>query len=463
MVDELIEAGVVIFNILLCIIIIGYIKKQKLKRNPLLKNSFYGFYLAMLLYFSAHFVRDFYFEAYGRLAWKLEATGGILAAWIFGNLILTLKYSEIASSIQLIERYLKDPPLLHAIYTFIMFVGIAVTWTLETFDAGQPSKTVFKEWYLVYIIVILFSAITIPTFYALRYSSGGSKAETGNVYLERFKIIVISYLFLVLTINTAYILTWFTHIKDLEVIGYILASFPLALMAFALREPKLLQEFTFEKPEVDGKTSVEEYQSALGKSALILYVPRAHYENAAIEIIANYLSLGKNVVLVTQAPRAKMYFERLEYFVTKDMIKLVEITTESTLIKSPMFSVKGLEEKDAYEDAGSLPVSINNLEYLTEIAEHMPRDSVLIFEALTGVILGLGENESVYKFFTGIVERMSAKNRTLVAFINSEGHEKEVVSSYEGLFINILKIEGDFIVTLKGEKKRIPIKNLSKE
>ncbi|MFQ5800815.1 MAG: hypothetical protein ACE5HH_03735 [Candidatus Hydrothermarchaeales archaeon] len=227
-----------------------------------------------------------------------------------------------------------------------------------------------------------------------------------------------------------------------------------------LKEPRPLQGFTFKKPDMEKKPAVAEFQRLLGRSALIEYTPTEDYEKATMMTVVNYLSSGKNVILISQAPRTKMYHEKLEYFIQKDVIKLVDITIESPLAKPQMFRVttRG-DETVAAEEIGIIPVSINNLEYLTEITEEMPDGSILIFEALTGIILSLGEDrkEAVYKFFSGIVEEMSTRDRTLVVFLNRSAHEKEVVSAYEGLFMNILKLEGDFLVALKGEKKRIAI------
>ncbi|RMF91184.1 MAG: hypothetical protein D6733_01865 [Methanobacteriota archaeon] len=224
------------------------------------------------------------------------------------------------------------------------------------------------------------------------------------------------------------------------------------------------ERLTFKKPEVEESPSVAEFQRTLGRSAIIEYLPTDTYEKATITAVANYLSSGKNVVLVSQAPRAGLYHEKLQYFIEKELVKIVEITAESPLAKPHMFKVAtgggaAQEEEDVKK---VIRVSINNLEYLTEIAEQMPEGSVLIFEALTNIILSLGKErkEAVYKFFSGIVEEMSAKDRTLVAFLNRGAHEASLISAYEGLFVTILQIEGETLVTLKGERRRLPFQSL---
>jgi len=201
-------------------------------------------------------------------------------------------------------------------------------------------------------------------------------------------------------------------------------------------------------------------QTALGRSALIEYAPVHNYEAATARIVSAFLDLGRKVVLVTQAPRARMYLSGFKGHVEKGQLKVINLTAENPLARPRMFMVAtgAVAEKGGGLEEELLSVSINNLEYLTEITQEMEERSVLIFEALTGLILALGSErrEAVYKFFSSIVEDMSAGERTLIAFLNREAHEREVVSAYEGLFINLLKIEGESFIKVKGERERIP-------
>jgi hypothetical protein len=217
------------------------------------------------------------------------------------------------------------------------------------------------------------------------------------------------------------------------------------------------------------KTSLEprvarEFYREFGRSALIEYTPTNRYENATIATVSNFLESGKNVVLLTQAPRSIMYFEGFSTYVKNKKLKVVNITAENPLARPQMFRVgTAADEKELTEiESDLIPVSVNNLEYVTEITEQMESGSVLIFEALTGIILALGKDkkEAVYKFFSTIVEEVSAKDRILVAFLNSGAHANEIVSAYEGLFVKIFKIDNNSIVSLKGEKIKIPIGEL---
>ncbi len=201
----------------------------------------------------------------------------------------------------------------------------------------------------------------------------------------------------------------------------------------------------------------------MGRSSLIEYMPTHNYENATIELVSGFLDTGRDVVLVTQAPRSSMYLERFAASAKKGTLRIVKITTENPLARPQMFRV-GSEYNDldnAKKKTDIVQVPINNLEYLSEITEGMGEGSALIFETLTGLILALGREkmEAVYKFTSSIVEEMSRRGRVLVAFINKGAHPSDTVSAYEGLFVRIFRIEGNSIVSLKGERKKIGFKD----
>jgi hypothetical protein len=463
----ILEVVILSLNILICVIILWFIKKQRLRRYVLFKNSFYGFYIVMILFFLTHVISGYSTEAIGRTMGKLEGTSGILAALIFGNVVVTLRYPKITSTTELLKEYFSNLPYPHFIYSIIMLVGIVLTWVTDSFVEVFSSTPGFKTLYVVFIALLVLSAVTFPTFYMLKHILRQKRAGLTEAYLERFKIMTYSYLLLVVLISGAHGLAWYTKRSEIEFLGYAITILPMVLMAYALKEPEVLEKLTFKKPEIEKKPSVAEFQRVLGRSALIEYIPSDNYEDATITAVVNYLSSGKNVVLISQAPRAGMYYEKLEYFIEKEVVKVVDITTESPLARPQMFRVAsgGGEAMHADEKKGLINVSINNLEYLTEITDQMPEGSVLIFEALTGIILSFGSErkEAIYKFFSGIVEGMSAKDRTLVVFLNRGAHEMETVRAYEGLFITILKIEGEGLVTIKGEKKKMSFVSLEKQ
>ncbi len=208
-----------------------------------------------------------------------------------------------------------------------------------------------------------------------------------------------------------------------------------------------------------------EFTEVLGRSALIEYTPINRYENATIAAVKSYILTERTVVLVTQAPRARLYYDKFKGYVEKGSLKVVSLTTENPLARPQMFRVDIPRSKEETREPGGqpiFPVSVNNLELLTEIVNETEEGSALIFEALTGLILALGRSkkESVYKFFSTIVEETSAKQRVLIALLNSGAHESEIVSAYEGLFLKILKMENDSIISLKGQRIKIPVEGL---
>jgi hypothetical protein len=252
---------------------------------------------------------------------------------------------------------------------------------------------------------------------------------------------------------------------DAAVIGVILFSIIIieAILFWQRKKVKGVEKEKSELKKVHDIPSISDFYKKFGRSALIEFTPTNRYENVTIATVHNFLEAGKNVVLLTHAPRSRMYLEGFHSFVKSGRLKVVNLTTENPLARPQMFRVAGPpDEKEPSSIETDLAlVSINNLEFLTEITEEMTAGSVLLFEALTGLILALGKEkkESVYKFFSTLIEEMSEKERIMVAFLNINAHEKEIVSAYEGLFMKIFKIENGHIISLKGEKIKIPVES----
>jgi hypothetical protein len=207
-------------------------------------------------------------------------------------------------------------------------------------------------------------------------------------------------------------------------------------------------------------SSSRELLRAFERSALIEYTPTDSFEHVTISVLASFLDSGKNVVLLTQAPRSGIYNDAFSAFVEKGSLKIVNITVENPNARSLIFRVAPPPKEmsqEGYSDINA--VSVNNLEFLIELTSSMESRSVLIFEALTGVILALGKekSETSYKFFSAIVEEMSSVDRTLIALLNKDALENEVLSAYEGLFVKIFKIDSGFIVSLKGGQIKLQI------
>ncbi len=228
----------------------------------------------------------------------------------------------------------------------------------------------------------------------------------------------------------------------------------------------LILGFIFRKPaekkrdKQNARASAEiDLLAALGKSVLIEYTPTDRFEDVTKKVLSKSLASKGSVVLLTQAPRSGIYYEEFRSDVKSGQLKMVNITSENPLARPQMFRVGKQEHEPprGKPDSEITAVSINNLEFAFEIVEELAPGGVLIFEALTGIILGLGseKRESAYKFFSSIVEELSEKDRTLVALLNRGAHEKETVSAYEGLFMNIFKIDEGCLVSLKGARDAV--------
>jgi hypothetical protein len=213
-------------------------------------------------------------------------------------------------------------------------------------------------------------------------------------------------------------------------------------------------------PSKEQKNEKKTVGLKIGTSSLVEFAPTNKFESRTIETVSDFIRKGKPVILVSQAPRTKMYFERLQDSAEKGELKIVGITSENPMTRPQMFRVvtPNLEEKESKKELITL-ISIHNLEYLTEIIGEIPKGGTLVFESMTGLILALGKDrkETAYKFFASIVEEMSVEERTLIALINKNAHDHETLSAYEGLFLNILKLEGDSLTSLK--EGRSPTQN----
>lgn len=455
MVGTIFQSGVYGLNILLSLTILQFIKRQNLKHYPLLKNSFYGFYASMIVYFFSHFISLQNPAWVITLGLKMEITAGIFAAWIFGNIVITLRYPKTPSSRKLLQTYFSKPSYPHMIYSAFMVTGVVFTWF------GNPVLVVsevpeYSQSFVLYVAFLFALAIAYPLL-----SISQHVKKNAGVYSERFKWMSVSYALLFMVLYSEHVLSWYAKTTDYYTVSFLVSMLPLAFMAYTLKEPTFLENFTFHQPAHDEKSGVSAFLDILGSSALIEYTPKEDYSMSVVHIAASYLSAGKNVVIVSQAPRDRIYREKFDYFISKNIAKVVSLVSDSQTLKFNVFHVQGdtsAEEEEIQKEA--IHVSIYNLEHLSEIVDHMPKGSVLIFEALSGLFLGLAEDSaSVYKFFTGIVEKISRMDRRVVAYINSAAHEPNVVSSYEGLFLNILRLEGDEVVSLKGVVKKIPFES----
>lgn len=448
------EIGIWVMNTAIAIVILIFIYRQRLKRYPLLKNSFYGFYTAIIFYFFAHILRHLYSAQINTVAftWRLEATTALLAAWIFGNIIPTLNFPEAKSTKEIIVNYFRHVPYPHFVYSMIMFAGIALTWLFYPFVTLTYVTPEYKIWYVGYMSIVVTSAVVFPTYYLLTHIKKLENAGISGEKTTRLKIMTYSYFSIAVFVNLIHTLVWYRKDESLEYFGYLVVMIPLITMAYALKEREVLSRLTFAKPAITAEESAKNYQMHLGSSALIEYEPKDKYEEAVISTVFSYVATGKNVVLVSQQPRINVYLKNMKRLIESKVVNIVELTIFSPLVHPQIFS-KTEEEKL------SIPISIETLERLKEITEVLPEESVFIFESLSQVIITRGEEkkELIYRFISALVEELANRRITFIAFMNQSAHTRETVAAYEGIFLKIFKLRDRKLAALKGENAEIEL------
>lgn len=449
------EISVWVLNIIICIIIIIFIYRQRLIKYPLIKNSFYGFYTTIIAYFSVHIIRHIYSHDLEIITftWRSEATFALLAAWTFGNIIPTLNFPEVRNSFDMLKTYFKRIPVAHAIYSFLIFTGIAITWFYYPFTSVSFVTPEYKVPYVAYMSVVVVSAIIFPAYYLRKYMERLNKAKVAREYSNRLKMMTYSYIFIAFFVNVTHTLVWYFKNDIFEIMGYLIISVPLITMAYALKEKELLSKVTFTKPSGYGDEEIKETSRKIvefiGKNALIEYKPKDEYEKAVLKISKAFLNTGRNIVLVSQEPRLSFYIENLKEAVKSKEANIIELTIISPLSYPSIFS----------ENKFSIPIPMETLERIREITEAMPEKSAFIFESLSQLILARGEERkaSVYNFISSIFEELSNKNVSFICFINKNAHSNEILSAYEGMFLNIFSLENSNLVSIKGERKIIEL------
>ena len=102
--------------------------------------------------------------------------------------------------------------------------------------------------------------------------------------------------------------------------------------------------------------------AALGRFALIEYTPTERFESVTKKVLSKSLESGRQVVLITQAPRTRIYLEGNIDYVDSGRLKIVSITSENPLARLQMFRVGKQQDTVPSEADNTLTnVSINNL------------------------------------------------------------------------------------------------------
>ena len=193
----------------------------------------------------------------------------------------------------------------------------------------------------------------------------------------------------------------------------------------------LMEGMVWSVPEAD------EVSNLFGKSVLIEYTPESRYEDAVIEITLRIFGECRNAVLVSNEPRISEYKSRLHDLVDMGAMKFVEISATAEEIS---------------ESDGIVTLPLNRTDEFANLFEQLPEGLWVIFEPISHIISEHGVDKA-YDALSKSIEIFSHKQFNVVGLINKDAHEKDVVSKFEGLFINQALLTTDKIRVRKGKKE----------
>jgi hypothetical protein len=168
-----------------------------------------------------------------------------------------------------------------------------------------------------------------------------------------------------------------------------------------------------------------------------LYTPESRYEDAVIEITLRIFGECRNAVLVSNEPRVSEYKSRLHDLVDMGAMKFVEISATAEEIS---------------ESDGIVTLPLNRIDQFANLFEQLPEGLWIIFEPISHIISEHGVDKA-YDAISKSIEIFSHKQFNVVGLINKDAHEKDVVSKFEGLFINQALLTTDKIRVQKGKKE----------
>jgi len=196
-----------------------------------------------------------------------------------------------------------------------------------------------------------------------------------------------------------------------------------------------------------GSTDIgsKEFVDSISSAALILFTPKSKYENTIHSIVDYSLKKNRAVLLVSSAPRTEGFTKKFNNEFNKGNLIVVKISSSQ---KTDRFYFKNEDAKKGNLKGKVAEISVDWLEYLSEIIEGLGGGSVLVFEPLTDLILMKGFDKA-FKFMKKTIDLTAEQDVQVISFINDEAHEDNVKAGFEGLFTNIVKITNGKIKILK--------------
>jgi hypothetical protein len=190
---------------------------------------------------------------------------------------------------------------------------------------------------------------------------------------------------------------------------------------------------------------VRTFIDSISSTALVKYKATSRFENVVKSIVYSCLQKQRHVLLVSSAPRIDIYAAEFKEEFEKGLLKLVKISSST---KTDRFYLRTSTETEDKMKGKVAEISVNWLEYLSEVVEGLPKKSVLIFEPITDLILIIGF-EKAFKFIKKTIDYSVNESIPIISFMNAEAHEEKINASFEGLFTNIASISEDSLEIIK--------------
>ncbi len=180
-------------------------------------------------------------------------------------------------------------------------------------------------------------------------------------------------------------------------------------------------------------------------SGLVRYKATSRFETLVQDLVDAMLSRGRTVLLVASPPRAAAYQSRFSQAHKTGSLVLVKLSASS---RTDRFYLTSQGEKNKALAGKVAEISVDWLEYLSEVIEGLSPGSAVVFEPLTDLILMNGF-EKTFKFIKKTVDYCVSHDIKMISFINDEAHDESVKAGFEGLFTNIASIGRDGIELIK--------------
>ena len=183
----------------------------------------------------------------------------------------------------------------------------------------------------------------------------------------------------------------------------------------------------------------------ISATALIRYKATSRFEDVVEEVVNFYQAKGRRVLLISSASRVDIYNKLFSGSIQRGDVMLVKISASQRTDR--FYLMQTAEKKN--EAAGKIAeISVDWLEYLSEIIEGLPRESAVVFEPLSDIILMNGFDKT-FKFIKKVIDYCASEGIKTIAFINEEAHEEMAKASFEGLFTNIAKMSNNRLEVVK--------------